>query len=111
MPAGNYRLDALGLRREVRAGSGPKKALLKDISLSIFPREFAALVGGSGAGKSTLMKALSGFAPAHGQVLVNGDDLYGHYGAYRSVIGYVPQEDILHGPLTVSHALDCRSSP
>ncbi len=116
-PGGNYRLDALNLKREVKIGGGlslknlgrpqapTRKLILQDVSLSIYPREFVALVGGSGAGKSTLMKALSGFTPADGQVLINGDDLYANFAAYRSILGYVPQDDIIHGHLTVSSAL------
>ena len=114
-PTDSYRLDALRLTRQVtiggaplavlRKGAGTTKLILNDVSLSIHPREFVALVGGSGAGKSTLMKALSGFTPVQGQVLVNGDDLYRSYGLYRSILGYVPQDDIIHRHLTVGDAL------
>jgi ABC-type cobalamin/Fe3+-siderophores transport system ATPase subunit len=51
------------------------------------------------------MNALSGFVPTQGQVLLNGDDLYTHFGAYRSILGYVPQDDIIHSQLTVRSAL------
>ncbi|MEI2692371.1 MAG: FHA domain-containing protein [Anaerolineae bacterium] len=116
-PAGNYRLDGRRLIRDVpdggrrllgiNIGGQPKtKRILNEVSLSIYPKEFVALVGGSGAGKSTLMKALSGFTPAKpGQVLLNGDDLYQSFGAYRSILGYVPQDDIIHRQLTVRSAL------
>jgi len=81
--------------------------LLKDISLTIEPNEFLALVGMSGAGKSTLMNAISGYWPAsHGQVLVNGITLYDHYDMFRDDIGYVPQKDIVHAELTPEMALD-----
>ena len=97
------RLDLVGLRKEVGKG----KNLLQDISLSIYPREFVALVGTSGAGKSTLMDAINGFRPAtHGQILVNGTNLYRNFDAYRTEMGYVPQEDIMHRELTVFQALD-----
>ncbi|MEM8857451.1 MAG: FHA domain-containing protein [Chloroflexota bacterium] len=104
-PEGNFRLDAIDLDLEVNIGGGQTKAILTDISLSILPHEFVALVGGSGAGKSTLIKALSGYAPADGNVLVNGDNLYDNFGAYRTILGYVPQDDILHDLLTVEEAL------
>ncbi|MCB0205961.1 MAG: FHA domain-containing protein, partial [Anaerolineae bacterium] len=115
-PAGNYRLDGIHLTREVRvgsrlsirpgtAGTQGTKRILNDVSVSVYPKEFIALVGGSGAGKSTLMKALSGFTPAQGEVLLNGDNLYQNFGAYRSILGYVPQDDIIHRHLTVQGAL------
>jgi ABC-type multidrug transport system ATPase subunit len=75
--------------------------------LSVLPREFLAIVGVSGSGKSTLLDALSGVRPASGgSVLVNGTDLYRNYGAYRTSVGYVPQDDIIHKELTVYSALD-----
>ncbi len=100
--AGNLRLDALHLRRTTRQG----QVLLQNISLSILPREFVAIVGVSGAGKTTLLDALSGLRPAtQGTVMVNKQDLYKNYSAYRTEMGYVPQDDIIHRDLTVVQAL------
>lgn len=100
---GGLRVDLLGLRKEVGGG----KNLLQDISLAITPREFVALVGTSGAGKSTLLDAMNGFRPAtHGQVLINGASLYRNFDAYRTELGYVPQDDIMHRELSVYEALD-----
>lgn len=112
-PGGNYRIDAVHLDRRVVVGGGlarlqgaaTERIILRDVSLSVYPREFVALVGGSGAGKSTLLNAMSGFAPADGRVLVNGEDLYDNFAAYRSILGYVPQDDIIHGLLPVRSAL------
>lgn len=99
---GAIELKAQDLVREVEGG----RTILNKVSLAILPREFVAIVGGSGAGKSTLLGALSGLARASsGQVLVNGDDYYAHFDAYRGEIGYVPQSDILHLSLTVEEAL------
>lgn len=98
---GAIRLDCTALERVVG-----DKTLLAPTTLSIEPCEFVAIVGGSGAGKSTLMTAMCGFVRAtRGKVAINGDDLYAGYDAYRSVIGYVPQDDILHLQLTVERAL------
>ncbi|MEO7911386.1 MAG: FHA domain-containing protein [Roseiflexaceae bacterium] len=102
---GALRIDARNLTREVRRG-GKTRLILKDVSLSIAPREFVALVGGSGTGKSTLMNALSGYVQATGgHVFVNGDDYYRNFDAYRTVLGYVPQDDIIHRTLPVDRAL------
>jgi len=102
---GALRIDARNLSRTVRR-DGKTRVILKDVSLSIEPREFVALVGGSGTGKSTLMNALSGYAQATGgHVLVNGDDYYRNFDAYRAVLGYVPQDDIIHRTLPVDRAL------
>lgn len=99
---GALRIDAQGISRVVAGG----KRILHDVSLSIAPREFVAIVGGSGSGKSTLLKALCGYAPADtGAVRVNGDDLYANAAVYRTMLGYVPQDDILHRNLPVGRAL------
>ncbi len=97
------RIDAFRLQKWVT----PKLNLLQDISLSIHPQEFVALVGLSGAGKSTLMDAMNGFRPAtHGVVLVNDVDLYKQFDLFRNDMGYVPQQDIVHTELSVYQALD-----
>ena len=96
-------LDALHLKKFVGKGFN----LLQDISLSIRPREFVAIVGVSGSGKSTLLDALNGFRPAtDGAVLVNGTDLYRNFDAYRTNLGYVPQDDTIHKELPVYEALN-----
>lgn len=103
--AEQMRLDGVNLYKDVPVKTG-RKVLLNSICLSVLPGEFIALVGGSGAGKSTLLDALNGSRMAHrGQVLVNGDDLYLNFDAYRTTMGYVPQADILHTNLTVKNAL------
>jgi ABC-type multidrug transport system ATPase subunit/pSer/pThr/pTyr-binding forkhead associated (FHA) protein/ABC-type multidrug transport system permease subunit len=97
-----HRIDALQLGREV----AKKRLILNDVSMTINPGEFVALVGGSGAGKSTLMKAMNGYEPAnHGQILLDGEPLYAKLDLYRTQMGYVPQDDIIHRALPVRTAL------
>ncbi len=83
-----------------------EKRLIEAVSLTIFPSELVGLMGPSGAGKTTLMNALNGYTtPAAGAVLFNGQNLYAAYDQFRGHIGYVPQDDIMHGNLTVRQAL------
>lgn len=97
-----HRLDTIKLGREV----ANKKMILQNVSLTVQPGEFVALVGGSGAGKSTLMKAMNGFEPAnHGQMLLDGELFYPKLDLYRTQMGYVPQDDIIHRELPVRLAL------
>jgi ABC-type multidrug transport system ATPase subunit/pSer/pThr/pTyr-binding forkhead associated (FHA) protein len=96
------RIDAVGLKKQGSNGV----TLLDDITLSIPPRSFVALVGGSGAGKSMLLDALNGLRPAQsGSVFFNRQDYYKNIAAYSTQIGYVPQDDIVHSDLTVERAL------
>jgi ABC-type multidrug transport system ATPase subunit/ABC-type multidrug transport system permease subunit len=82
------------------------KRLLDAVSLTVFPYELVALMGPAGAGKTTLLKALNGYTrPAQGTVLFRGQNLYDYYDLYRHMMGYVPQDDIVHPQLTVRQAL------
>lgn len=50
-----------------------KVSVLKNISFSIFPGEYVAIIGHNGSGKSTLSKHLNGIlTPDHGDVWVHG---------------------------------------
>jgi ABC transport system ATP-binding/permease protein len=81
--------------------------LLNDVSLYIDENEFVAIVGMSGSGKSTLLNAINGFKEAtHGQVLINGVDLYQQYEMFRQEMGNVPQQDIIHTELTPEQTLN-----
>lgn len=51
---------------------------VNDVSLSIYEREFFALLGPSGCGKTTLMRMLAGFeTPDAGRITLGGEDLAG----------------------------------
>jgi putrescine transport system ATP-binding protein len=53
-------------------------AAVSDLTLSLYPGEFHALLGPSGCGKTTLMRMLAGFeAPDSGRILLDGQDLAG----------------------------------
>ncbi len=111
-------VTAKGLRRRREAKIGvvidvahlvvdvPGRRLLDDVSLTILPAEFVGLMGPSGAGKTTLMSAMNGYAqPTAGQVLIDGQDLYAYFDEFSTLLGYVPQDDIMHRELTVGQAL------
>ncbi len=94
------RVDAPGTR------TGRGRTLLEQVSLRLTPASMTAVAGPSGAGKTTLMRLLSGQLPAAaGSVTYNGVDLTQCRQAYAALMGYVPQEDIVHGDLTVNEAL------
>ncbi|MFN6564448.1 MAG: ATP-binding cassette domain-containing protein [Nostoc sp. ChiSLP01] len=100
-PGNKIRLDACNLVIQDR-----DKRRLDDISIPIEPGQFVALVGGSGAGKSTLMRTLLGVEQTtQGVVYLNGENLRNNFNMYRTHIGYVPQDDIIHQELTVSEVL------
>ena len=100
------RLDAHQLTFRVKDKKGETFTILNEVNLVLEPGQLVAFVGGSGAGKSTLMKALLGIAPiSSGNVYLNGDNLRKNWPIYRSQVGYVPQDDIIHRELTVEEVL------
>ena len=61
--------------KDYDTGAGPVR-ILRDVSVSIAPAEFVAIVGPSGSGKSTLLNIVTGIdRPTSGQVNVAGADL------------------------------------
>jgi ABC-type multidrug transport system ATPase subunit len=97
------RVDAVDISRIV---GKDRKYLLNQVSLPLEPGQLVALVGGSGTGKSTLLRTLLGIEPiSEGQVYLNGENLRQNFNMYRTQIGYVPQDDIVHRNLTVAQVL------
>lgn len=103
-----YEVEAWDLSQQVpdRDRPGQMKTILDHVSFKALPGDMIALMGPSGAGKTTLLMILNGYTPpTRGQVRVNGEDLYAIYDNLRGVIGYVPQDDIVHPELTVFEAV------
>ena len=60
------------------------------------------LMGGSGVGKSTMLNLLNGkIAPGSGKIYINGYDIHADSDKLKGLVGFVPQDDMLIGELTV----------
>ncbi|MBY0290136.1 MAG: FHA domain-containing protein [Mycobacteriaceae bacterium] len=82
------------------------KTLLDNISIAARPGTLTAVIGPSGAGKSTFAKLVAGYThPTTGTVAFEGHNVHAEYASLRSRIGMVPQDDVVHGQLTVRQAL------
>ena len=87
------------------------KTLLDNISVAARPGTLTAVIGPSGAGKSTFARLVAGYThPTTGTVSFEGHDIHAEYASLRSRIGMVPQDDVVHGQLTVNQALITRPS-
>jgi ABC-type multidrug transport system ATPase subunit len=91
---------------ELKVGRKDSKIVLQSVSGKFEPGELAAVMGPSGAGKTSLISVLSGQVDkTAGEILVNGVS-QPSLARYKSVMGFVPQEDIMHRTLTVREILD-----
>jgi ABC-type multidrug transport system ATPase subunit len=100
------RIDVDQLSRQVRLRNRNQLTLLDAVSFTVSAGELVAIVGPSGAGKTTLLEAVAGIAPATaGSVRFDGVDVDGNLSAFRSVLGYVPQDDIIHADLALERTL------
>src|SRR5215217_3998319 len=95
-------IAASDLWQSVKGG----RHVLHGVSFIARAKELVAVVGGSGAGKTTLLEALAGVRPAdRGEVRFDGVNLYANLDAFRSRLGYVPQDDIIHADLPLERTL------
>ena len=74
---------------------------IQDVSFKLAPGEIVGFLGPNGAGKSTTVKIITGmFRPNDGRVLFEGHDIRKNMVAFRSVLGYVPEEAHLYNYLS-----------
>jgi ABC-type multidrug transport system ATPase subunit len=100
------RIEVRELSCRVRDHRRSEVTLIEDASFTISPGQLVAIVGPSGAGKTTLLEAIAGLARAvSGTVRFDGIDVYENLGSFRSVLGFVPQDDIIHTDLPLRQTL------
>jgi ABC-type multidrug transport system ATPase subunit len=109
-PGGAIRERGIGLQgSHVQARAITQQArsrqILQPLSLELHPGEFVVIAGGSGAGKTTLLRALAGLtAPTSGSIAHDGTEL--NPSKLDVGVGYVPQDDIIHGELPLGRTLE-----
>jgi len=75
----------------------PERQILQNLSFTVEPGSFVALVGPSGAGKSTISRILFRFYDiSSGRVTIDGQDIKSvQQASLRAAIGVVPQDTVL----------------
>lgn len=97
----------------IRYAYAPGVEALRDVSLTVEPATFCALVGPNGSGKSTLLRLLAGILlPSGGEVLFEGSPL-GSIDRRRLAtrISYVPQSQNTVFPFTALEIVLTGRSP
>ena len=90
-PPGPVPVELLGVSYRY---PGAESAALADVTLTVHPREFVAVVGPNGSGKSTLSRVLGGRRPTAGEVRRPGVVAAGHPGG-TSMIFQRPESQVL----------------
>ncbi len=93
-----------------QGSNGPRvghRRILDHISGHVRPGELVAILGASGAGKTTLLNAISARISKKGdltgQILLDGQKR--NPATWKRTLGYVEQDDLLNGQLTVEETL------
>ena len=89
--------STLEFRHVTFAYPGADEPILKDISFVSRPGEVTAIIGGTGRGKSSILKLIPRlYDPLFGEVLIDGVNIKKYrVSDLRSIVGYVPQKNIL----------------
>lgn len=122
-----YRARAENLGKDELVGT-PKKLILSnvtfqypkgeepavtDVSMTIDMGSFVGIVGESGSGKSTLVDIILGLLiPQEGTIYIDEQNLDDVLGAWRSHVGYVPQDvSLFDGTIAQNIALTWKEAP
>ncbi len=80
--------------------------VVDSLSCHVNKGEVLGLLGPNGAGKSTTMRMLTGnLAPHHGEIQINGYDLFSQPLQAKQHIGYLPEQPPLYKSLTITEFL------
>ncbi|KAL3502683.1 hypothetical protein ACH5RR_037132 [Cinchona calisaya] len=102
----SYKLSTASYHQRTWGAKQTAKYILKNVNCEAKPGEITAIAGSSGAGKTTLLEILAGvIVPSRviGPVTVNDHPL--NVTHFRTVSGYVTQDDVLFPLLTVKETL------
>lgn len=82
------------------------KRIISGVTGHVSSGKMTAIMGPSGCGKTTMLNVLrnkASYGEIGGELLVNGR--FKSIAPFRRIVGFVPQEDILHGELRVEEEI------
>lgn len=79
---------------------------VRHVNLTLQPGEILGYLGPNGSGKSTTVKMVAGLLePSLGEIRFDGSNIWDDIVAYKSLVGYVPEEAHLYTHLTATEYL------
>lgn len=88
-----------------------RKQVLKDFNMTLKEGQVYGLLGKNGEGKTTLIRMIMGIIPNDkGNILYKGKQIKFNSPNYKKEVGYIPEESIFFGWMTIKELMDFNSS-
>jgi ABC-2 type transport system ATP-binding protein len=88
-----------------------RKQVLNDFNMSLEEGKVYGLLGKNGEGKTTLIRMIMGIIPVDkGKILYNGNEIKFNHPFYKKEVGYIPEESIFFGWMTIKDLMTFNSS-
>ncbi|UCE41109.1 MAG: ABC transporter ATP-binding protein [Candidatus Aminicenantes bacterium] len=88
-----------------------RKQVLKDFNMSLEEGKVYGLLGKNGEGKTTLIRMVMGIIPIDkGKIHYKGKKIKFNHPCYKKEVGYIPEESIFFGWMTINELMSFNSS-
>jgi ABC-2 type transport system ATP-binding protein len=88
-----------------------RNKVLEDFSMMLMKRQVYGLLGKNGEGKTTLIRMIMGIIPRDkGKILYKGEEIKYNQPSYKKEVGYIPEESIFFGWMTVRELMSFNST-
>ena len=88
-----------------------RKQVLSDFNMSLEEGKVYGLLGKNGEGKTTLIRMIMGIIPGDkGKILYKGKKIHFNNPFYKKEVGYIPEESIFFGWMTIKELMTFNSS-
>lgn len=88
-----------------------RKRVLKDFDMTLMEGQVYGLLGKNGEGKTTLIRMVMGIIPIdRGNIFYKGKKIRFNHPYYKKEVGYIPEESIFFGRMTIKELMFFNSS-
>lgn len=88
-----------------------RKQVLKEFNLTLREGQVYGLLGKNGEGKTTLIRMIMGIIPGDkGKIIYKGNEIKFNHPSYKKEVGYIPEESIFFGWMTIKDLMAFNSS-